>query len=89
MKRSDVTVELRAAVAGAAVGMEEAAEAARVDALEAKLEEVMEAEQVVTAEAEVNMGAMQEGVNGGDGGSGGRDGGNDGGGGGGVWVCGA
>ena len=59
--RAAVTVELRAAAAGAAVGMEEAAEAARVDALEA-MEEVMEAEQVATAEAEVDMGAMQEGV---------------------------
>ena len=37
--RAAVTVELRAAAAGAAVGMEEAAEAARVDALEA-VEEV-------------------------------------------------
>ena len=44
--------------AGAAVGMEEAAEAAWVDALEAT-EEVMEAEQVATAEAEVDMGAMR------------------------------
>jgi hypothetical protein len=41
--------------------MEEAAEVARVDALEA-MEEVMEAEQVATAEAEVDMGTMQEGV---------------------------
>ena len=70
------------------MGREEAAEAARLDALEG-MEEVMEAEQVATAEAEVDMGGMQEGANGGDGGSGGRDGGNDEGGGGGVWVCGA
>ena len=43
------------------MGMEEAAEAARVDALEA-MEEVMEAEQVATAEAEVAMGECRRGL---------------------------